>query len=272
MTLCTVANCGRPATEVICPACVADLVTALRELAFSVNGNGARRPGLLADLQDAVTRQAKLGNTHGKSTSTEPPLPFHIAASELAWEARNTIGTWARDFAEIHTHLLTSWTSETEAAEWMARFPALLAMHPAADEMLDEVTDVAARVRRMVDSAPDRRYLGRCGVVTEGVECTDSLFGAIHRDTVLCHTCGSEHDAHARWSQIQDRVRGYLATASEIAELIAPLFGARVNVNTVRTWALRGRIATRGHNAGAVPLHLVGEVLDTARRDLRNAS
>lgn len=263
--LCVVDRCGRPATEMLCSGCTAELVTALRELATGGKDmRGRIRQGLLDDLNDAVTRQTRAGNGSAKRASDEQPLPFGVQASALMWDAKNTVGTWARDLAESNPHLRPDYSTVSQAAAWMGRFPALLAMHPAAQEMHDEIGDLERRVRRMVDRAPDKRYLGLCGAVLEGVKCKDSLFAAIYQESVSCRTCGTEHDAYARWAQVQDRVRGYLATAAEIAELIAPMFGRRINVKTIRTWADRGHILTRGRSAEDEPMHLVGEVLDVA--------
>ncbi|MBB3664475.1 rhamnose utilization protein RhaD (predicted bifunctional aldolase and dehydrogenase) [Prauserella sediminis] len=47
-----------------------------------------------------------------------------------------------------------------EAARWLAARETTLATHPAADEMHDEITHIAARVRTAIDRPPERRYLG----------------------------------------------------------------------------------------------------------------
>lgn len=262
---CVVPRCGRPTSDFLCAGCVTELVTALRELAFSVC-NRQRRPGLLADLQDVVARMT-VGTTekgHSRTKAAEQPMPFHDAASELAWVADNTITTWARDFSETNTHLHPTWSTTAEAAEWMATYPNLLALHPAARELHDEITHLTGEVRRMVDRAPDKIYLGVCGIEFDGVMCTDRLYGVADRDTVRCRACGSRHDAHQRWRDIQDGVRASLATAAEISGALAKLYGKQINVKTIRTWAHRGVIDTLGRNRDGEPLHKVGQVLDTA--------
>lgn len=264
---CVVPRCGRPTSDFLCAGCVTELVTALRELAFGLC-NQQPRPGLLADLQDVVTRMT-VGTTekgHSQTKAAEQPMPFHAAASELTWVADNTITAWARDFSETNRHLHPTWSTTVQAAEWMATYPNLLALHPAARELHDEITHLVGEVRRIVDRAPDKIYLGVCGMELDDVVCTDRLYGVVDRDTVRCRTCGTTHDAHQRWREVQDRVRHSLATAAEISGALAKLYGRQINVKTVRTWANRGVIDTYGRNRHGEPLHKVGQVLDTAAR------
>lgn len=275
-TECLADRCNRPTETFLCTACTAEVVTALRELAFSTNRNGDRRPGLLADLQDTRLRRDKVASASvGSTGGRETPLPFHLAAAELVDVARNTISTWARDLAESNPHLVLDADGITEAAEWMSRYPSLIAMHPAAGELHDEITHLVAEIRRMIDRAPDRIYLGVCGHIldpqsaehgTETIRCAERVFGAPEDTTVRCRACDTEHDAHKRWLSIQDRVRDSLATAAEISGAIAKLYGRQINVKTVRTWAMRGAIETHGTNSAGEPMHLVSEVLDRASR------
>lgn len=266
---CVANSCGRPTQVMLCQRCLTELVTALRMLAYKVNQAGQRRPGLCQDLDDVVTRQTATGSVVG-GVNRDHPLPFHVEASELADVARNTVTTWARDFAESNPHLSPQWTSVASAAEWMATFPTLLSIHPAAKEMHDEVTHLERSIRRMVDRAPDKIYLGKCGSLFNEVKCEDDLYGVADRQTVKCKTCGAEHDAHTRWTAMQHRVRQALATAAEISGCVAQIYGTRINVKTIRTWADRGIIRTyQGHGER---LFLVGEVLDTAERRVRRTA
>jgi hypothetical protein len=277
-------GCGRPTQDMLCSTCLTHLVTDLRQLATGgvarvrrhqrVDGSEYEvtesRPGLIEELQITITRQDVLGSPLLGGRSPEQALLFHEAASEVSWILRNTISTWARDVAETYAHLTLSATTTTEAAGWLANLPTLLAEHPAAGELHDEITSVVREVRRVIDRSAERIYLGKCGSTIDEQVCDDDLYGIVDRDTAHCRTCGTEYDAHTRWLDIQDRVRGSLATAAEIAGAAARMYGRMLKIKTIRTWAFRGVIETHGRNERDEPLHLVGQVLDQAARSVRS--
>lgn len=296
---CTVPRCGRATNDFLCPGCLAEVVTALRQLAFAtVSGDpqphlvGAwrydhvgpghdresftvdyRRPGLIVDLQDLVTKQVRLGRS---STSTSKgrsfPLAFHPAASELAWVVDNTVSTWARDFAESNPHLTFTPTTTIEAAEWIARFPALIALHPAAAEMHSEITSLTDRVRSMVDTVTDKVVMGACGALIGEERCTEIVYGRAdehgrpdpEQRYVQCRVCGTTYHADVRRAQMQAYVRAMKTTAADIAQSVGTWFGQAINVKTIRTWANRGKIQPRGFDEDGQALYQVGDVLDYA--------
>lgn len=262
-------GCGRPTNDFLCTACVTELVTALRELAFGMTSGGQRRPGLADDLQAVVarltTRRSGLGVV---SRSAETALPFHAAASELAWVMDNTLSTWAWDFAETHRHLHPRWSTVTEAAEWMASYPNLLALHPAAEQMHDEITHLVHQVRSMVDIAPERIYLGPCGEKVEGVVCTEDLYALPSRTTVHCGVCGAAWNVEERREWLLEQVEDQLATAPEIARAL-PTLGQPVSVDRIRVWAHRGELSKKpAHplDPRRRPRYRIGDVLDLITR------
>jgi hypothetical protein len=282
-----VTGCGRPTQRALCMYCLSEMVTGLRQLSTGgvervrkhrVPTPGVkiheqpmkdvidRRPGLCEELDVTLARLDKMGTSSDKvGGSGEEPWPFKPSASEVGWVLRNTITTWARDVVETYPHLTLSATKTPEVAAWMANVAGLLAEHPAADEMYSEITDAVALVKRVIDRYAEKIQLGKCGAVFEGVECMDDLYGARDKALVRCRTCGTEHDAAARWARIQADVREHLATAAEIERAAVSIYGQKLNVKTIRTWANRGRIQTYGTNGHKEPLHKVGEVLDFAR-------
>jgi hypothetical protein len=275
---CTVASCGRPTQDMLCAKCVHDLTATLRKFVHGpdrvrtwTDGAGAghtvteRTPGLVEELQITLTRQHVLSRgSEIRQKAPETALMFHQAASDAAWEVDNTIATWARDLATLNPHLTLTATTTVGAAQWMTRFPNLLAAHPAAGEMLDELASIAVKAERVIDTGPDRVFLGKCGTIIEGKRCTADLHGVQDKPWVYCRECSTKHDALERWTDLQAKVRDSLATAAEIAEASQRFFGHMVNVKTVRTWARRGVIDTCGHNRNDEPLHRVDEVLKVA--------
>lgn len=286
MSDCTT-GCGRPTQVSLCTYCLSEMVTGLRQLATGgverirkhrVPTPGTkpdeqpmkdvvdRRPGLCEELDVTLARLDKIGSTPGMRVTGEGEraFPFSPPASLVRGTLDNTISTWARDVAETYPHLTLTSSSTPEAAAWMANVAGLLAEHPAANEMYDQITYAVDQVKATIDRFAEKIRLGPCGAVYEGIVCEEDLYGSKDKDTVRCKTCGSEHDAAARWESIRASVRESLATAAEIAGAAVTIYGQKLNVKTIRTWANRCRIETHGTNGDREPLHKVGEVLDFA--------
>lgn len=296
---CAVDRCGRPTNDFLCEGCLVEVVTALRQLAFAtVNGDPQphlvdawrydhvgpdrdresfaidyRRPGLIADLQDLVAKQVRLGYGSGPaSRGRSSPLLFDPRASELAWVVDNTVSTWAREIAESNPHLVFTPTTSAEAAEWIASFPALIALHPAAAELHDEITGLTDRVRSMVDTMADKVVMGACGALVGDQRCTEILYGRADEHGrpdpdqrfVQCRVCGTSYHADVRRRQMQAYVRAMKTTTADIAQSVGTWFGQAINVKTIRTWANRGKIQPKGFDVDGQPLYQVGDVLDYA--------
>lgn len=263
---CAVEGCTFPTKDELCSGHLAELVTALRELAFGVNGRGDRSPGLIEDLDDTVFRQDNIGprGVGGRSRTPEVPLPIHLAASDLKWACRNTITTWARDFAETYPHLTLTASTPHGAAEWMGTFPALLACHPAAGEMWDEIVDLTERVRRMVDQAPDRLVLGPCGAEFDGYVCDDELRAIPGRAMVRCRTCGAEHGVRERSEWLLSAAEDQCLTVPELSRALSGFIGQEVKADALRMRIRRSDppIEPRGLNENGREIYRVGTIID----------
>ncbi len=271
---CVVDRCARPTETYLCAGCLAEVVTALRELAAGPPGpHGDPTPGLLADLEDVVIRLTRSGLATG-ILPTRPhvtPLPFHSAASDLMWTAGNTISTWARDIAEMNPHLHLDATTTAEAAGWLGRLPALIAMHPAADELHDEITWLTDRVRSMVDIAPIREYLGQCGAEPDGHLCTEDLYALPGSSAARCRVCGAVWDIATRKERLLGAVVDQWATATEIARALS-LLGQPITVARIGMWVRRGKLTARPPHPldpRRRPRYRVGDVVDRALKAAR---
>lgn len=246
--------------DYLCQACTVDLATMLRELAFSVNGRGERRPGLLEDLDDTVFKMDNVGPRGGGSRKGhEVPLPIRMDASDLKSQARTMIATWARDMAGTYPFLEPTYKTHAEAAEWIARIPGLLAEHPAAQQIMADVKDIVTRIRRMIDQAPARTYLGTCGAVIEGVECTDGVYAIGNRDYGRCRTCGNEFDRKDRRDWMLASIDDELAHVEQLAAMVTKL-GEPVSSRTILRWVKDGKLTVQKIE-GVRKLYRVGDVL-----------
>ncbi|MFE0021933.1 hypothetical protein [Amycolatopsis sp. NPDC059021] len=256
-----VTGCGRPTYDMLCRACVAELLAALRALVPGADGE----PGLLTELEITLSRQhAVVRGTGIVGHSASTPMPYHEAASEMGWVLANTISTWAREVHERNPHLLPPPGSTTGAASWLTGLPGLLALHPAADELHDEITHVVAQVRRVVDRPPDRVYAGPCDAPVDGERCPDHLYARPGQRRVQCGSCGAEHDVDERRNWMIRYAVDLRVTATVALGWARLLLDKAIPRGTWDSWISRGRIVPHGTDGRGRPVFRFGDVRDLA--------
>jgi hypothetical protein len=266
---CSVPLCGNPATGgYMCGVCLGRLDCDLAEVAE-----------LVADLGATITRQTRTGHRVG-SRPAEVGLPFNDGAAAVRDDLRNVLSTWVRDlwescgpWREVPTGdtgpdgtPVVGWVLDPldlddtlqEMAAWLRRHPSWIAEHPAAGELVDEIGDAVARVRRAVDLPPALVFCGPCP------DCGTDLYARPDRVIVACRECGARHDVEALRAALLDAARKVTATAAEIARALPALLGRELSANTVRTWARAGKLTRRKPDERGRPRYLVGEVIDVA--------
>lgn len=292
--ICSARDCDRPTQDMLCSGCLTELVTSLRLIA---SGGELRtrihkrkygkeeielppvvdlRPGLYEELETTLARQHKLGSTSvGKISSTSgKPILFHEAASETKWMLENTVTTWARDFAETYTHLTLTATTTPEAAAWMATFPALLAEHPAASELFDQITSAVHRAHQVIDRLSDRVYVGPCdGYGAEDVPgfepCWSDLFTKPGLSWARCNVCSREYHVQSRRDWMLASLEDMLGSSTEVADICTAL-GVKVSSSTIRMWVKRKKlrphswVPAKGEDAKDRPVYRVGDVVAVA--------
>lgn len=158
-----------------------------------------------------------------------------------------------------------------------------------ADELLADIQAAHRVMTGLIDGAPPRHYLGPCGaadltnvaptadadpVWREGQTCEGDVYAREGASNGRCRTCGAEVSVQDRRAWLDETVRGHAFRAKHLADAF------RINVNTIRSWHLRGklwpapnpdvfqpsRVEDLWYDADK-PLFLVGEVLELARQD-----
>ena len=155
-------------------------------------------------------------------------------------------------------------------ASWLLRHPSWCRMHPAADELWDEIRDSVRRAVQIVDLAPDRAFLGVCDIrQDDGTVCEGLLYAREGRRTTTCRKCGVEWDVNKRRQFLLGRMPHRLANSVQMSQLLASL-GMELASSTIRTWArprtVGGewqppRLPSRGRDEKGRPLYMVGDVL-----------
>jgi hypothetical protein len=120
------------------------------------------------------------------------------------------------------------------------------------------------QIRRMIDRAPDKIYLGQCGFEIDGEACPQDLYVLPSRDSVHCPTCGSDWDTQARREHLLRVVEDQLDTATDISRALSPLHQP-VTASMIRGYARRGKLASYAphpRDKRALPRYRTGDVLD----------
>lgn len=228
----------------LCRECLADLQNALYALwAGPAVHMGEREPGLIDDLVDVMARLKRSGLATGvTSRSADTPLPYHEAASDLLWTARNTLAIWCEEIATAFPDYGRPPGHLAHRARWLGSHTRGIARYPDAPTLYDEIMWLYRQVARMVDTAPTRVYLGACGSRDRGRMCRVPLYALAQHRQARCRGCGALYDVAVRRGQLLDRAQDQIAPAADIARALSTL-GRPVTVDLISKWAKRGKLA-----------------------------
>jgi uncharacterized Zn finger protein (UPF0148 family) len=264
--------CGRPLSgSALCSTCHHSLQVALGDISAH-----------WADLDTVKARLTRYGASGG-GRGGDKPLP--VDARFLGWDAdgtrlqdavKNTIGTWARAVmgdrpelpGEAHTTCLHVPCAAIRRSRWPRdNVPAVcryllgqadwIRTQHWAPEILDELTDTAEQLRRMVDRPADKLFAGYCD------ECQGPLYAKVGAFEVACKTCGTSYSVKDRrdamWAEAQD----HNGTAAEISRAISWLGELPLSADRIYKWVERKRLTERGHvtyRGRLVPIYRIGDV------------
>lgn len=267
--LCT---CGRPlAGDSICTGCSKTLEIALGNIS-----------AYWADLDTVKGRQTRYGDGGGRA-GTEKPLPVDLRflgpyedGSMLQEAVKNTIATWTRAVMEarpviegpahpacLHITCSTTRRSRVPADNIPACCMYLLGhadwvrSQYWAPEMLDEVENLEAQLRRMVDRPADKLFVGYC------TQCDQALNARIGAPMTQCQTCGMQFSVEASRDAMWEQAQDHVATASEIARAISWLGRESVSAERIRKWVERKRLERKGWitiRGRELPTYRIGDV------------
>lgn len=246
------------------------------------------------------------GGGHGKPGS-RPPInlgatdTLHAIQNALTAIARDIAETRGSQFVSTAFDGHEAPDPLAEAAMWLTgslewvRHAIDDQGNPYAVTVFAEIGECASRIRGIVNGPAAQRYLGPCGAparinacpstppggtcrvwiqaggtrICPDGECADEpdptcdgdVYGRVGAHVGHCRACGAGVDQDERRAWLDDEVRQHVFRAAHIADAY------RVNVKTIRSWHLRGRLANHGHDDAGRPLFNVGEVLDLATED-----
>jgi hypothetical protein len=268
---CVIPGCDRPSETHMCAGCWGALRAQLVESSW-----------LAAELELTRTRGDKPGSASiGFVTrSPESAMVFREHASEVADRLRNIMASWVRDLWETHAvrweecgkcgaqwfggdkaHTLEdcagTWAqvmdtltvafSTPALALWLLRHQTWIQIHPAAEELHDELLGAYADAWHAIDRHPGRMYVGICSADTKDAEgavigpCEKDLFTTDLGRPVVCPECGTEHSPGARREILTSALQHQYVQPGVLVGIVDRL-GRELNMAMVRGYRRRSQI------------------------------
>jgi hypothetical protein len=249
---------GRPVHDDrghLCPACWADLDHDLADV-----------PELVHDLERLLAGLTRTGGSPiGIVVRAEKGLGFDERAGDLLRELHNTLGGWVRVLCEDNALPVDMRDDTAVLAGWLGQHEWEIRRHEAAGDLWREVHKLAERARKTVTPKGPRVYLGQCSVPLDDSDepelCDRDLYALADWRSVTCPQCGITHQAGERREVMLNAVADQLATAAECSRALTAVTGVEVSVNTIRSWAARGKLAQHAPREGERwPRYRVGDV------------
>jgi hypothetical protein len=257
-------TCGAPTQAFLCSKHTDELLFWLWDIGgVSLADSGEYATSLLDELDTTICGDDKVGGASIGVVvrSTDHSISFNERASDAKTALCNTVVGWTKLFAEDNPHLIFDVTTIEQAARWMAGFPNLLAGHPAAVEMHDELRVRVRDARKAIDRRPGRAFLGICGGVFEGVVCDAALHVYEGKHEARCFECGTEWRVEDRRRAMLSSLEDRVAHSGALAALVKRN-GVSLASSTVRNYARSGKIRQVGVDEKKRPVYRVGDVLD----------
>lgn len=201
-------------------------------------GKLMRRLGDCAALSDeldtTLSRQDKCGGAAVGFVSNggdERPIPVNLGAMDASHMLRDRLGLWARDLWETYgipdedgsLPPIAVSNDIVSISRWLMRHPLWMRLHPAADDLFDEVSETIRQAWRSVDTAPGKVYIGQCSTVMEqwwnedprpegpAPACFEELYAREGDWETRCPVCLEIHRvANRRGVMIQARDQQYV--------------------------------------------------------------
>lgn len=234
MSECTT-GCGRPTERMLCNGCLRRLRGELADVGW-----------LDTELAATLARQVVMAMPG--STTSEIPLAVGRGALKARSILRNRLVGWCLDLAETHGYDLPGDTLPMMAA-WLVAYEDDVAIHPAADELVDEIHQAIVYAKQIVDLPANRTafVVGPCPELT----CSGQVrvfVPAEHTDALArmeCRACERTWDT-TQWSRLGKRIMARQGRESALLDSATAATLLGVTDRTVRNWISAGRLKNRG--------------------------
>lgn len=243
-------SCGRPEHDgLLCQRCTRLLSEDLHRL-----------PEWLGELETTMSRQTSKTPTIGGKSSDTPP-PANLDALNVYSYVRNQLQTWVREL-----DLGDGPMADNPRAwiNWLAARVQRMRMHVAVDELISEIDYCHKLIRRVVDRAVERIYVGECGT------CGRAIHAAADADVAACRRCQDagvvvpEVSVIPRRAELLKRAEDQDLSAASLLHLIDLFWQIKIPRRTFRSWVERDQLK-RTNPGQDEATYRVGDVLALAQ-------
>jgi hypothetical protein len=288
-------TCGNPAHGAfICSTCAKALEIALANIS-----------AYWQDLDNVRAKLVRYGDQAGRTR--EHPLPIDARFAGSYWvesngewvskvsegtalmdATRNTVVTWVRVVMDHHPvvtgpvcakpclHVSCSTTRRSHppadnipsCCNYLLGYADRARVMEWGPEMLDEMDDLEAQLRRLVDRPADRWFAGPCD------QCARDLYAKTGAAEVACRECDLIYDVNDRRTWLLGQAEDRLVNATMLARAVSWLGAVPLTAARVWKWAERDRILVKGHETRGgreLPLYRIGDALDLLATDSQKA-
>lgn len=224
-------------------------------------------PGILEELDVALTRQARLRPVRGLTVVDAVEMPYNVSAAEEARKIREFLLPWVR-LVQTRTGAEYRAAVGTPAlARGLYNYAAFLTLQPEAAALLEGLQQIVEDVRRIIDVRIEKVFVGSCRSVfnADGDRqpvCTEHMYAPARNVEFTCGKCGTVHDVKSRQRQAiaasENRVMGPQMIARALTRN-----GEALNVERLYNWVKRGLLKPAALDPlTGRKLYRVGDVLD----------
>ena len=221
---------GRQDAGLLCADCCAIVETMI-----------AAVPGLVDELEVAISRQARIGGGKAGQGTARERMPVNFGAMA------------------VRDALLVQAAFVGQDINW-------LRAHVQAAELVRDLGGAVRDAYRAIDRAQDRVYLGKCMNVVESETCYTELWARPHAKELVCKACSYEHNVANRRLDMVAMAEDQICTPSEASSYLGEIGGIPIGQQRIRNYLDRGRITERPSPDGKKRLRL-GDLLDVLTDD-----
>lgn len=230
---------------------------------------------LSEELDTTLSRQDKCGGAavgYVSNGGDERPIPVNLGAMDASHMLRDRLGLWARDLWESYgipdedgsLPPINVGNDIVSISRWLMRHPLWIRLHPAVDDLFDEVSETIRQAWRSVDTAPGKVYIGACTTVMErwwgedeerpegpAPMCLEELYAREGDWEKRCPVCLFIHDVEKRRETLSD-ARDEQYVPEEILLSVANKDGENLTRPMLRSLRRRNRVGcfVRIHDGG----------------------
>lgn len=237
-----------------------------REQMRALQAELKRIPGLVTELDNAITRQTAFGDfTDARPQDPdEAPVEFNDHASDIAVELHGAV---RNAVLAVCTQQKLPWPGEHRAgpyAVWLREHIIDVTLTETADRLDRDIHAAVKRARAAIDRPAPLEFAGPCQSDLPGVQC-DGVYVRPGTDAVKCLGCGVACDVQQMQTQMRAEVAAHLYRANELSTALSIVLGDTIGFERVRNWVRQKKLEP-ATGTGRDALFRLGDALELWNR------